>query len=452
MSSSAIPFARKVANALSWDFFVLDHERGAARILPKDKRYPIRRMDFSQLRGASIEADLRHRDFTINALGVGVQDPSSLIDPTGGLEDLRLRQLRACGPDSISQDAVRVLRAIRFASDLEFTIHPKTTAQIKNAVRLVQEISVERIRDELFRILDSKNVAAAVRLLDHLKVIEVIFPDIIHSNHSKNGDSVDHARWQVAFASVRKLSELLIVLQPQHDAEAAADAILGSVAFKLGRFREKIAELLGARITDERSVRSLLYFTILGIARFPTTPSESEAGHSTFDDLSKSAHNIQPLRYHAEQFRLSRSEGVYIDNASAAYELLEAVRKEQSLGDLDIYHYYQRFSEAGATAVLLYLSSAAARSVGPPDAELWAHRLKIARSLWEAYFERYEDVVSPHALLDGSDLMNEFGIESGPRVGELLQAIKEAQVVDQLSTREEAFEFAREQIRSSLGK
>ncbi|MGD2057159.1 MAG: hypothetical protein PVI04_00385, partial [Anaerolineales bacterium] len=178
ISSSAIPFARKVANALSWDFFVLDHERGAARILPKDKRYPIRRMDFSQLRGASIEADLRHRDFTINALGVSVQDPSSLIDPTGGLEDLRLRQLRACGPDSISQDAVRVLRAIRFASDLEFAIHPKTTAQIKDAVRLVREVSIERIRDELFRILDSKNVAAAVRLLDHLKVIEVIFPDI----------------------------------------------------------------------------------------------------------------------------------------------------------------------------------------------------------------------------------------------------------------------------------
>jgi tRNA nucleotidyltransferase/poly(A) polymerase len=444
----AIPFARQIANSLSWDFFVLDQERGAARILPKEEDYPIRRMDFSELRGGCIEADLRKRDFTINALGASVRQLSKLIDPTGGLEDLKLKQLRTTGPDSLSDDAVRVLRAIRFAADLEFTIQPGTTAQIKKAVQRIQEISIERVRDELFRILGCKNVAAAVSLLDHFSVIEAIFPDIIQTGRSNNGGSASLSPWQIALSQLRKLAELMLVLQPRHDAEAAADATWGSVSLRLGRFRESIGELLEVNLSEGRPVRSLLYFTILGMARTDFNPGGIASGRSGLDALPVGVQKCQKLLNHADQFRLSRAEGVYIGNASAACAVLEAVQQGEGLSDVDVHRYFRSFAEAGVTAVLIYLSSAAARSAGPPDADLWEHRLKVARILWEAYFERYEDVVAPISLLDGSDLMEALGMESGPRVGELLLAIKEAQVSEGIRTREQAIEYARQLMSS----
>lgn len=451
VDSGAILLAREISNSLSWDFFVLDQERGAARILPKDEDYPIRRMDFSELRGGSIEADLQKRDFTINALGVSVRELSTLIDPTGGLEDLKLKQLRACGPDSLSDDAVRVLRAIRFAADLEFTIHPRTTAKIKEAVHRIRGVSIERIRDELFRILGCKHVVAAVSLLDHFGIIEAIFPDIFHTVPSSNGGSASLSPWQIALPQLRKLSELMVVLQPRHDAEVAADAIWGSVSLRLGRFRESIEELLEVNLSDGRSVRSLLYFTILAMARKDFKPIGIASGQSGLDALSVGVQKSQNILDHADQFRLSRAEKVYIGNASAACAVLEAVRLGEDLSDVDIHRYYRSFTEAGVTAVLLYLSSAAARSAGPPEAELWEHRLRVARMLWEAYFERYEDVVSPVSLLDGSDLMQALGLESGPRVGELLLAIKEAQVSERIRTREQAIEFARQLMSSKQG-
>ena len=102
------------------------------------------------------------------------RSPNHLIDPTGGLADLREKRIRACSPDSLSSDPVRVLRAVRQALELS------TFASIQIRVKLMRAAaaplsapSAERMRDELFRMLDGAQVSLAMRLLDQVGALAI---------------------------------------------------------------------------------------------------------------------------------------------------------------------------------------------------------------------------------------------------------------------------------------
>src|SRR5512146_2934873 len=112
--------ARQVANELRGDFFVLDDERNTVRVIyhtqPAERIF----LDFCGLRGSDIESDLRARDLTVNALALEIHHPEKLIDPTGGLKDLRAKTLRACSANAFHDDPVRVMRAVRQALACQF--------------------------------------------------------------------------------------------------------------------------------------------------------------------------------------------------------------------------------------------------------------------------------------------------------------------------------------------
>jgi tRNA nucleotidyltransferase/poly(A) polymerase len=108
-----IKLARKIANAFGGDFFPLDSERdvGRAIVAIPDGRLLI---DVSGFRGDSLEADLRDRDFTINAMAVDLHgDLNKVIDATGGATDALAKIIRRCNPDAIARDPIRALRAVR---------------------------------------------------------------------------------------------------------------------------------------------------------------------------------------------------------------------------------------------------------------------------------------------------------------------------------------------------
>ncbi|MDX1600324.1 MAG: hypothetical protein R3191_02290, partial [Anaerolineales bacterium] len=119
----AIGLARSVADELGAYYFTLDAERDAGRVVPDGDGNGWRRLDFAGLRADSIEGDLRARDFTVNAMALRIADSEpELIDPTGGVRDVKDRRLRLCASDALERDPVRALRAVRLAADLEFQL------------------------------------------------------------------------------------------------------------------------------------------------------------------------------------------------------------------------------------------------------------------------------------------------------------------------------------------
>lgn len=152
----------------------------------KDKRHPDK-ISFSN----TIEEDLKRRDFTINAMA---ERNGKIIDLFDGKKDLKDKIIRAVGNpyERIEEDYLRALRAVRFATVLDFEIEENLKNAIKNKKNNIEEISKERIRDEINKILLSKNPSKGIRLLEKLGLLEYIFPEVKkmigfnqHSSHHK---------------------------------------------------------------------------------------------------------------------------------------------------------------------------------------------------------------------------------------------------------------------------
>lgn len=131
--------------------------------------------------GKTLEEDVRRRDFTVNALAMKIDDGTSeVVDLVNGQQDLQNKILRAVGDPNarFKEDSLRLLRAVRFASQLNFTIEEQTLKAIKNDASLISHVSFERIRDELFRILGLPTAYEGIVLLDEVGILDIILPEL----------------------------------------------------------------------------------------------------------------------------------------------------------------------------------------------------------------------------------------------------------------------------------
>ncbi len=139
--------------------------------------------------GKTIHEDLQRRDFTINALAIqlsfvpshGGQLSTHLIDPYDGQKDLKNNLIRAVGDPSLrfKEDALRLIRAIRFAAQLGFSIETDTLDAINQNAQLLSYIAQERIRDELFKILASIYPYEGIMLLKNTNLLTYILPELL---------------------------------------------------------------------------------------------------------------------------------------------------------------------------------------------------------------------------------------------------------------------------------
>jgi poly(A) polymerase len=144
-------------------------------VYEKDSRKP----DVSY--GENIEGDLSRRDFRVNSMALELTGATPVfIDPFDGLSDLTKRILQTPGrpEDSFSDDPLRMLRAARFASQLDFEIAPNVLAAMKEMAPRLSIISAERIRDELSKILMSQNPRLGITILVDTTLADIVLPEI----------------------------------------------------------------------------------------------------------------------------------------------------------------------------------------------------------------------------------------------------------------------------------
>ncbi len=129
--------------------------------------------------GKSLEEDVERRDFTINAIAMEID--GQIIDYHQGMEDLNNRLIRCVGdPDKrFQEDALRMMRAIRIAAQIGFLIEEKTFESIQKNAKLINKIAGERIRDELFKILQCKKAGDGIRLLKNSGLLAEIIPELL---------------------------------------------------------------------------------------------------------------------------------------------------------------------------------------------------------------------------------------------------------------------------------
>jgi len=297
---------------------------------------------------------------------------------------------------------------------LGFRLEPGTRAAVRAAAPALASVTAERQRDEFLRCLGGGKPAAALRTLAALGLLAALAPEL-------SGLGAD---WDHTLNTVSRLSDILSVLNPVHDVDAASDLTLGLVSLRLGRHRADLGPHLQTPLTDERPVRWLLVLAALLHA---------------IGDPALTRPRLVALRLSTDEIRR-------VTTILAGQADLAALATSLPVTRRAIYRYFKAHGAAGVEIVFLALADFLAGYVGPPPPVAWNERLDAASALLRAYFENPEEAVNPPPLLTGDDLMAELNLRPGPRVGALLEAVREAQAGGDVSDRAAALALAREQL------
>jgi putative nucleotidyltransferase with HDIG domain len=431
------------------EYYPLDSERGTGRVLVRRPGQQRLILDFSALRGETLEEDQRRRDFTINSLALDAHVPGRSFDPLGGAGDIRERRIRACAADSFEDDPVRVLRAVRFAAQLRFQIEEDTRERLRASVHRLAEISPERKRDEVIKILSGRRVAAALATLDLLGIFPLVFPGLQVMKGVRQPEPHVYDVWDHTLSVVKHLEALTDLLTTrEHDPEAG-NMITGQAVLRLGRYRDRIRDHLDEEIVPDRTWRGCLFLAALyHDAGKPATRSVEEDGRIRFTGHEEvSAEMAKGI---AQDLVLSNDE---------KRRLVRVVRHHMRPHHLvwtnrppsrrAIYRYFRDTGPAGADIALLATADVLGAYEQTLTVETWGKYLDLVRILLENWWERPEEAVRPPALLNGTDLIEHFGLTPGPLIGELLAKLQEAQAAGEVKDRDEAVGFISKAIKDT---
>lgn len=444
LQGDALHIARRVADRLGGAYFPLDEERDTARIILTGPQGDRQVLDFAALRGPGLESDLRARDFTMNAMAVDIHQPQELLDPLGGLEDLKSNRLRSCSPGALEDDPLRVLRAIRLAAAYHAHILPETRLQMRAAIPHLNRVSPERLRDELFRILSGRDPATCLRAMEMLGLLPYTFPELAHLKGISQSTPHVADVWNHSLDAVRKLEQILDVLGPVYEPDSASSLMLGVLVLRLGRYRQQINTHLEAQLNPIRPLRALLTLaTLYHDAGKPQTREVEQSGKVRFFGHAEAGESLVIER--ARALRLSNIEterlGIVVRHHLRPVLLSQ---KGEPPTRRAIYRFFRDCGPAGVDICLLSMADVQATYGTTLDIDTWNRLLDVARALLEAWWERPQESVSPITLVNGNDLIEKFDLKPGPQIGHLLEAIREAHAAGQVSTREEALNLARE--------
>jgi putative nucleotidyltransferase with HDIG domain len=424
VQGDATALARAVADALYAGVYVMDAERGTTRVLVPSREpgvgphtAPALILDFAVCRGATWPDDLFARDFSINAIAVDLQN-GQLVDDTGGQVDLSARVVRATSDHALTDDPVRGLRAVRLAFQLGMRIEPTTLSLVYAVGATILEPSAERVRDELVEILGLPDASKAIRLLDEVGMLGPILPEIEPMRGCEQ--SPPHH---------------FTVIEHTYRVMEALDREMSNPGFDIEHVRFKT-----------RDPRALLRLaTLLHDCGKPMTRTVGADGRVRFFEHETVGAELAAAR--ARALRLSGAE------VSAVRMLVRIhMRPNQMAREMartgqppSLRTWHRFFREAGECAPLL-APFAIADCLGkrgdqtrPDDCD---PSRRIAALLIKRYFERYEASVAPAALVTGRDVL-ELGVKPGPRIGAILEAVREAQMAGEVGRRDEALALAR---------
>ena len=420
IDGDAAAAAKALARAAGATRFRLSRDFGAWRVQGGTLGVQV---DITPLQGGALTEDLSRRDLTVNAMAVDARAPETVIDPHGGLADLEARRLRMVGPAAFRNDPVRLLRVVRAAEQLGFAVEDETAAAARrDAVRL-WDAPGERLADELGRIVRLPRPDRAFTLMDALGVLGALVPEL------------DAARGldQSVYHHKDVLGHTLEVVE--HVAALAADP---EPVFRgrAGRVREVLAEPLA----DELTRRDALMFpALLHDMAKPATRAVTPEGRVTFmghdrlgaemaADLMRRLHTSARLRdFTADCVRLHLPLGFLVHRAPL------------SLRQID--RYLRRTAPWEVEIILLTCADRLATRGRGSDVATRRH-LVLAREVMDAYFTlRDRGPVVP--LLAGDEIARELGRDPGPWLAEVIDALREGQVVGVIRTDDQARRFVR---------
>jgi poly(A) polymerase len=364
-----------------------------------------RRIDLVDAARRGIRGDLNRRELTVNAIGFDLIT-FRVLDPFGGLRDVRARLLRLPRPGTIGEDPVRALRAARFLAELpRFRLHAAARREAREVGPRLGRASAERILEELDKLLMSPAPARGLRELEGLDLVRHVLPELVPLRACVAG-------WGRGSVWVHTLKAL--------DRSARARGLPGAEALDRPEARKVLRWAL--LLHDIAKPETLAYLP----DRRPTFHGHDALGARRAEALLRRLRAPRTLRHGVVRLvRLHLRPGHLADASVPQRGLRRLVH------------------DAGEDLTLLVLHAACdAKAHASRDAmRRWSRLRRVLRSLVELHRRAAARPVP--RLLTGTDVMRELGIPEGPEVGRLLRRVRELQERGELTSCEEALAFLR---------
>ncbi len=400
--------------------FPLDEERGIYRLLWQNLT-----IDVSKMQGKSIEEDLLRRDYTVNALAYDIKG-QRIIDPTGGLRDLKDRLLKPVSQKNLKEDPIRLLRGIRLWLHLPLKMAKKTERAISELSPLLQKSAPERIKDELAKIISHPVSHKAILLANRLKLLDKIFPEIapctgLFQGKFRGCDLKEHLIY--CYQCAERIINFMQFFFPE---EPVQKAVI--------REAEK-----GIRTANLIKIAALLH----DIGKPETFRIQNDEytfwGHDRLGgEMAKEA--MERLKFSSKSVRL-------VSDMVANHMRLHLLARTGEITPRAKGRFFRNLKESAIPTVILSLADSWASS---GDAGFF-YLLRYARQMIDFYLEMLKEEKLQKPLLSGYEVMDILKIGPGPMVGRVLKSLLEEQTEGKIRTKEEAVKYVLEVFGNGQG-
>ena len=417
VSGDSRAIARELHRSLGGDIFSLSDRFGTWRV----HAGPGFQIDVSGLRGATIEEDLSHRDFTVNAMALSAVG-EDLIDPYGGEPDVHRKLLRLVAERAYDDDPLRPLRLPRLAAVLGFEIDEDTADATRRHASRVTEPAAERVFAELRGLIGSDGALRGMRLLDELGLTATVLPEL----EALKG--ID----QSVYHHLDAYEHTLEVLERTIELERTDYAVFGDHA-------AGVKALLAEDLGDELSLAGGLRWAALlhDIAKSETRV-EMPDGRIGFP--GHDSRGAEMARAICKRLNTSQRFSQYIAALTRHHLRLGFLVNRQPLPRHELYGYLKTTEPVEVEVGVLSVADRMATRGRKSDDAIRAH-VELAVLITDAALDFRNNPLPP--LLRGNELADALGIKPGPGLGELLERIAEAQFVGEVSSADEAVALAR---------
>lgn len=420
VNTDAKQLAKRLATAHRAARFPLSDAFGAWRVHGGSLPFTV---DLTPLQGGSLEEDLARRDLTVNALAFPLAG-GELIDHHNGLGDLRARSLRMVGPTVLRDDPVRLARLARLACQLGFDIEPQTRLRARMDAAELSRSAPERVADELRRIACMADAWRGFEALDDLGLLGVIVPEL------EEGRGLE----QTPYHHKDVLDHTLEVVR--HVCAIRADP----VEIFRGAGSHIAADLAEPLADDLTRGDALVFAALFHDMAKPETYAVTSEGRATFFQHDRRGAELADAW--CRRYRTSTRFREVVALCVRRHLALGFMVHRQPLSLRQIDRYLRSTAPAEAELMVLSVADRLA-TTGPRTTPPQIQRhLAVARQIATWYVTLGErGPVGP--LVNGAELGELLGRQPGRWMTELLEALREEQVVGLVRTREQAERFAR---------
>ena len=406
-------FSRELADKLNAHFIELDSVNKIYRVVLENK---IDYIDITMPIENDFEKDIKRRDLTINAIAYNLKT-SEIVDLVGGVDDIKNKKIKGICEQNFEDDPLRLLRIFRFYAKTGFKIDESLIELSKKLYKRINEPAKERVTVELLKMFEGKYCDLALLKLDECELLEEIFP--IYKEVKKIPPN-SHHHLDLIHHLIESVKQVQIIYEKSSE--------------EVKNYLETI---------KYGSVQELAFLKLATFLHDIGKPScwtieEDTLRHRFIKHDEIGSKLVVPI---LKDLKFSKKQIQYVQTLIKYHIYPSSMVSAEDVTDKAFMKFYRKMEGYVIDVIILAMADRLSARGEKITEDIVNKNINALTKLLNDYLEIRKDIKPLEKLLDGRDIMELLKIKQGPKLGEIINALKEAQISGNVTTKQEAIDF-----------